>query len=226
MISSNYKLYIIGISAIITVLLIMNLFPAVFNFVDQAFLNDEYQLKGESKIDSSIVILYLSNSEIEALGGLPLKRTYYALVIDVLKELGVRAIGIDIAFYDANRKHPEYDILLSSVVKNAGNVVLSGYFRSVGDVMHDTTTQTIPELFTYQKISGTSWQKGSKISLPYSELLTSAQSIGHTHLIDESRVPLFIQSDDHLMPSFAFEVFRLGIGVKKTDIVSTPSFLN
>lgn len=220
------KLYIIGISVIITVLLIMNLFPAAFNFVDQAFLNIEYQLKGESKIDTSIVILYLSNNEIEALGGLPLKRTYYALVINALKELGVRAIGIDIAYYDANRKHPEYDILLSLVIKNAGNVVLSGYFRSVGDVTHDTNGQTIPELFTYQKISGTSWQKGSKINLPYSELLTSTQSIGHTHLIDESRVPLFIQSDGHLMPSFALEVFRLGIGVQKTDIVSTPSFLN
>jgi CHASE2 domain-containing sensor protein len=217
MVSSN-KLFTIGLVALIVVLLLSILFPGLFDSFDKTFSKLEYRLRGESKVDSSIVILYLNNDDIEALGGLPLKRTYYALTITALKELGAKVIGIDIAFTDENIKHPEYDALLSTVVKNADNVILSCYFRNIGIENRDSTVNFIPDKLTYKNIFGLNWQKGYQINLPYSRLLFSTKSVGHTH-IDETSIPLFIQNDGSLVPAFALEIFREAVGVPKANVL-------
>ncbi len=216
MIPSN-KLFAIGLIALIVVLSISFLFPELFDSFDKTFLKLEYRLRGESKIDSSIVILYLSNDDIEALGGLPLKRTYYALTIAALKEVGAKVIGVDVAFSDENIKHPEYDILLSTVIKNADNVVLSCYFKNIGIENKNSIANLVPDQLTYKNILDLNWQKGSQISLPYSKLLFNAKSIGHTH-IDETSIPLFIQTNRNLIPAFALEIFREALRVPRVNV--------
>src|SRR5258707_15472684 len=72
--------------------------PGMFRDIDKALLRAEYRLRGEATADSSIVILYLDNDAITSLGDLPLKRSYFGSIVDVLHRAGAKAIGIDIDF--------------------------------------------------------------------------------------------------------------------------------
>ncbi|HTK81939.1 MAG TPA: CHASE2 domain-containing protein, partial [Bacteroidota bacterium] len=107
------------------------LFSGAFGDMEQSVQGLKYRLRGESPVDSSIVVLYFDNPAIAKLGGLPLKRNYYALLIDALHDAGAKAIGVDIGLSDPDNEHPEYDQVLASVLRKSGNVVLSGYFQSI-----------------------------------------------------------------------------------------------
>src|SRR5437764_8908348 len=91
----------------------------MFDTLERDALSVKYHVRGETPFDSSIVILYFDNDAIAALGGFPLKRHYYALAIDALHDLGAAIVGIDVAFTEADREHPEYDQALCSVVEKS-----------------------------------------------------------------------------------------------------------
>ena len=55
--------------------------------------------------------------------GFPFKRRYYGMAIDKLKELGVKAIGIDVMFFEPDKDEPYNDTRFLSSVAKAGNVV-------------------------------------------------------------------------------------------------------
>ncbi|PIU19646.1 MAG: hypothetical protein COT18_06465 [Elusimicrobia bacterium CG08_land_8_20_14_0_20_59_10] len=55
--------------------------------------------------------------------GFPFKRKYYGLLIDNLKKLGVKAIGMDVMFFESDRDFPENDRKFLSSSQKAGIVV-------------------------------------------------------------------------------------------------------
>ncbi|OGR63210.1 MAG: hypothetical protein A2X31_10915 [Elusimicrobia bacterium GWB2_63_22] len=55
--------------------------------------------------------------------GWPVKRRYYGMLMDQLKKLGVKAIGIDVMLFEADRDNPENDRRYVEGVAKAGNVV-------------------------------------------------------------------------------------------------------
>ena len=55
--------------------------------------------------------------------GYPFKRRYYGAVIDKINALGVKAIGIDVMFFDPDRDTPSNDRIFAEAVARAGNVV-------------------------------------------------------------------------------------------------------
>ena len=55
--------------------------------------------------------------------GYPFKRRYYGAVIDKINALGVKAIGIDVMFFDPDRDAPYNDRIFAEAVGRAGNVV-------------------------------------------------------------------------------------------------------
>ena len=55
--------------------------------------------------------------------GYPFKRKYYGQLIDNLKKLGVKAIGMDVMFFEPDRDFPENDKKFLSSSDKAGNVV-------------------------------------------------------------------------------------------------------
>src|SRR5258708_9908139 len=127
------KYLLLGLGATIVSLCLSWLLSDRFDEIERGVTAAKYRLRGESKVDSSIVILYLSGDDITSLGGLPIKRNYYALIINVLHELHARFIGVDLAFSEHDREHPEYDELLARVIRESGNVVLSGYFHTIDE---------------------------------------------------------------------------------------------
>src|SRR2546426_5288931 len=206
----------LGLGIIFFALLLTLIFSGTFDAIEQGVTSAEYHLRGESTIDSSIVILYLSGDDIASLGGIPVKRSYYALIFDVLRSLGARAVGIDIAFTEPDMEHPEYDEILSTVVGKSGNVVLSCYFRSLKE--GGTTAGPVPPGLTYPTFPGAPFPEASRPDLPLSQLLNNAASLGHTTVPDPGEIPLFIKAQGTLVPAFSFEVLRVALGVPRSDV--------
>ncbi len=107
--------------------------PGPFHELEKSVLKSKYLLRGEHAADSSVVIVYFDNADIAALGDLPVKRSYYALLLHALHASGAAAVGLDIGLVGPDVEHPEYDALLASVIAANGDVVLGGYFRTLGD---------------------------------------------------------------------------------------------
>ncbi|MBI5743719.1 MAG: adenylate/guanylate cyclase domain-containing protein [Elusimicrobia bacterium] len=55
--------------------------------------------------------------------GWPVKRRYYGLLVDQLKKLGVKAIGVDVLLFEPDKDNPENDRRYVEAVARAGNVV-------------------------------------------------------------------------------------------------------
>ncbi len=215
---AKHKHFFLGLGITLIAVLLSVILPDLFKRIDQGIVNEEYRLRGETKIDSSIVIIYFDNDDIAALGGLPLKRSYYALLLQVLRELNVRAVGIDIAFTETGNEHPEYEDLLATVVERNGNVILGGYFRSFSDIASQEYGTTIPPGFLYDSLPVIAWSRGNNPVLPASKLLKCAKSVGHTHIGDEFGLPSFVQSGSNLFPAFSLELFRVGVGADRQSV--------
>ncbi|MBI5216887.1 MAG: sigma 54-interacting transcriptional regulator [Ignavibacteriae bacterium] len=196
------KHYFVGTAAVVVAILLSLLAYDIFSGANSALLRQFYRVRGEQPLDSSIVIVYFGNEDIAALGGYPLKRNYYALLVSALHEAGVSAIGFDIAFTNPDREHPEFDNVFATVVKSSGNVVMSGYFASLEK----------------GESGSPSFPVGSQPELPFHELRSSAASIAHTNLNEQLSVPLFVKNGTEMVPALSLELLRLGLKLNKEDI--------
>ena len=96
---------------------------------EDALLDVKFKLRGSEQSDSSIVVIYADNQDLEFLGGYPIPRVFFATLIHALHEAGSSVIGFDIVFEKPNPMYPEYDTLLVEAVRSAGNVVFAQYAR-------------------------------------------------------------------------------------------------
>ncbi len=198
-----------GIIATIVAVVIVFVWQAPFREAEKILLNTKYKVRGSLPADSSVVIVYLDNSDIDALGGLPIKRNYYALLIHALHDVGASVIGVDIAFTEPDFEHPEYDELLSSVVKLSGNVVFGGYFRSVSDqnVSQPGVQDSLLDRFVIGTKEPYPLKNGISLELPFPQLLQSVQRIGHTNFTDNNNIPFLLGAGNgKYLPAFAFVV--------------------
>jgi DNA-binding NtrC family response regulator/CHASE2 domain-containing sensor protein len=212
--------------AVITIVLLVLtwLMPQTIGSIDRTFLSTEFRLRGERAADSSVVILYFSSDDLAILGDLPLKRSYYALLVNALNDLGVTAIGFDIGFTEEDKEHGEYDNLLCSVVKKSEKIVLSGYFRSLpGD--KTISMPAVPADLGYQIQLPAGVLYGSQPEFPFPALLRSATGFGHTNFDDSYRIPLLVNYGDRVIPSFFLEVLRLSTNTSRSDISFSPNVL-
>jgi transcriptional regulator with GAF, ATPase, and Fis domain/CHASE2 domain-containing sensor protein len=212
------RLLIVGAGVTLLALACSFLFANFIETVDHALLAKTFRLRGETRLDSSVVILYFSSDDLAILGDLPLKRSYYALLVNALHDLGAGAIGFDIGFTEQDKEHDEYDRVFAGVVKNAGNVVMSGYFRSLAadNAQAGSAMEEIPERLTVAAsgLSASSmFPLGKQPELPFPALLDGVAGIGHTNFTDRFDIPAFVRNGDRLVPSFAVELLAVRNGV-------------
>ncbi len=131
------------------ILLIIIAFPSLtFNFnkgIDVLF----HYSKGEGIPDTNIVLLTITQEDIRNLGGWPLKRSYYALLISSLKEFKPRIIGLEIFLSEQYTPQIIYDELLLSEIKKTERIVLSSLSGPVevkGDKFFSTSLE-FPSLY-------------------------------------------------------------------------------
>lgn len=174
--------------------------------VDEKLVGVHYFFRGEVTADTNIAIIYFDAKDISALGGWPLRRNYYALLIETLTKLEAKVIGTDIFFGSRNREFPEYDILLASMLEKTDNVVLSSYFRSVSlPSMRSSGNHNSPTGVRQEWI----W-RGEGYQLPFESFLHAAAGVGHTHLGEGNiqKVPVFISDGSSISSPFFLELYR------------------
>ena len=77
--------------------LLLYLFPVLADNVNTNLLGVVQDISGETDADTNVVLIKITEEDIENLGGWPLKRSYYALIIKTLSEFNPRAIGLGAA---------------------------------------------------------------------------------------------------------------------------------
>lgn len=194
--------------------------------VEEEITRLKYTLRGEQRADSNIVIIYLDNAAINELG-YPLRRNFYALMVNALADVKTKVIGIDVVFEHPNLEYPEYDRLFQHTLQNAKNVVLASYFKSLR--IPGSVYAAVPEIPALQKELeladafhfpqvGNVHAYGDELHVPEAGFFQASTGIGHVNVTEETRLPLFVAYGRGIVPSFGVELLRHFCGVERAGI--------
>lgn len=106
------------------------------------------KVNGEISVDSSIVIIKITEKDISAMGGWPLKRSYYALLLNRLNQFGVSKIGLEIFLASNNSSQKIYNSLIINEIKENNNIVFSAITNNLEkrDVNYFAESLLLPEI--------------------------------------------------------------------------------
>lgn len=217
------KRYIVPVILALLSFLVALLLSSPLSPLEDQLTALKYRVRGDQKADSNIVLIYIDTEAIKDLQW-PVRRNYYALMINALTDLKARAIGIDVLFENPNHEYPEYDQLLEHVVARAKNVVLSAYFEKLilggwklARVEGGTGGDSLYDAFDYPQVSDV-YRLGDGLHLPIKELLKSAAGVGHVNVEEDRTLSLFIGSEKLIVPSLGTEVLRVASGAKRENL--------
>ncbi|MBV6512310.1 MAG: Anaerobic nitric oxide reductase transcription regulator NorR [Ignavibacteriaceae bacterium] len=150
--------------------------------------------------DTNIVVITITGTDIDGLGGFPLKRSYYALLTRTLKKYEVKTIGFELLFARSATETDYYDQLFQQEITAAGNVVLSAF---------------APD----SRISGGKVTADSLILPAF-----KAAASGHLNYQQEptASIPVNLISGNTLIPSFSSAV----TGAAENDDMLQVNFFN
>lgn len=173
--------------------------------VDDQLLAIRYDVRGEINADTNIVIVYLDNEDIQLLGGWPLQRNYYALMIDRIRDWGAAVIGFDILLDMPSTTSPEYDRLLVSVAQRTPSLVITAYGRL--RTLDDHDRGVLPDNLLYT-VSRPHNHRMYDIVAPFDDLIASAGAVGHLNVEGRwgHRVPAFLFTEKGAMAAFGLEI--------------------
>jgi transcriptional regulator with GAF, ATPase, and Fis domain/CHASE2 domain-containing sensor protein len=216
------KPYLTGVGLIAILVVLFLLLSSPISTLENQALDSKFTLRGQTRIDTNVVVILLDGDDVDALGGWPLKRSYYALLIDALNDLGAKGVGFNIFFEEPNPLYAASDSLLVRTASKDKNVVFASYFQEIG-VERDSSLSkdTIGENLGLGVNEPSTFQAARTLHLPYPAIQRAAAAIGQTNLPDESpirKVPLVLQCGRRLFPSMSLELARLFWGVARTQI--------
>lgn len=140
---------------IVTILFVFQTIP--YN-IDTFLFSNFNRISGEKQPDTSIVIIHINSQDIEQLGPWPLKRSYYALLINNLSKYGVKKIGLEVFLSSKFVSQAVYDNVLQREISKANNVVISsiaGNLKRENDVYTtDSLSFPSPKLINEQIPTG------------------------------------------------------------------------
>lgn len=105
--------------------------PSLVDYTNNIIIKTFYAIDGQTETDSNIVIFEINDSDISSLGGWPLKRSYYALLIDNLTKLKVKNIGLEIFFSKSINTQNVYNNVLVNSIRKSNKVVLASLLENI-----------------------------------------------------------------------------------------------
>ncbi|MFZ1517243.1 MAG: sigma 54-interacting transcriptional regulator [Ignavibacteriaceae bacterium] len=179
------KQFISKILLTVFVVILLIIFRAEIQSIDSTISESFNKIAGEKTPDSSIVIIHITSEDIEQLGPWPLKRSYYALLINNLKKYEVKKIGLEIFLSAKFVSQAVYDNVLQKEILKANNLVLSSVAGSIDN--------------------NNNFFKTDSLSLPSPKLLNESIVTGHTNIIRNNGViiPLEIHNQHSIEKSFS-----------------------
>lgn len=148
---------------------------------------------GQITPDSNIVIIHISEDDLSSIGPWPLKRSYYALLINNLVNYKVKQIGIEIFLSSRVVTQTIYDNVLVKEINKAGKVVLAS-----------VAGNTIEANDVYISDS---------LSYPSPKLLNDKIVTGHLNFLSKNRftIPLLINAGNEKEKSFSSQLAEFDI---------------
>lgn len=148
------------------------------------------KIKGETKPDSNIVLIHISESDLENVGPWPIKRSYYALLINKLTSNSVKSIGLEVFLSAKFISQTVYDNLLTNEIIKSNRVTLS----SVSGNIEFNNNIFITDSLSY----------------PSPKLLDDNIKTGHINYIQNptNKIPLEIKTNGNVEKAFARQLFK------------------
>ena len=160
---------ILKIFLLLIACLFLLLFKDVESGINKSVEGIYSSVAGEDRPDTNIVIIHISAEDIERVGPWPIKRSYYALLINSLTKLDVKKIGVEVFLSSRMVIQTIYDKLLQNEIEKSGRVVLSSL--AGGIIKHNDNFYT------------------DSLSYPSPKLLNESFSTGHlNYIIDDGVV--------------------------------------
>ncbi|MCK9279568.1 MAG: CHASE2 domain-containing protein [Melioribacteraceae bacterium] len=100
----------------------LNNYSAHFNSISQDMISNYFSFRGA---DSNIVLITIDKKDFGELGGYPISRKYYALLINRLTALNVKSIGLEIFLSDIDSTRTAFDSELIDAIKKSKHTVLA-----------------------------------------------------------------------------------------------------
>ena len=220
---------------LIAMVLLHFIFSKPFTRLDKDYTDLQYKIRGQVKIDSQIVNLYIDKAIMDSLGRVPLKWVYYARIIDYLSDLHVKAIGIENIFDKNSPDYPTQASWLVSAIRNSGRVCVGGYFDKIkSDFVPDTEDKVkadAPDTAQTAKNDSSKIFYGAGLETPFPWLLRNAAGFGYLNFegdVSIRKVPLALANADSnlkfmkigkLIPAFTLELLRIYFRLPKDSII-------
>jgi len=130
-------------------------------------------IRGQQQPDTNIVIIDITQNDIDNLGHWPLKRSYYALLINSLTKYNVKRIGLEVFLSAKFVTQTLYDNLLTREIQKSRRVVLSSVAGDLsykdGKFYTDSLSYPSPKLLDENLITGhVNYFSSDGIQIPYS----------------------------------------------------------
>jgi len=179
---------IVQIFTVLLVSLFLLLFEDIRSGIDKSFNDLAIKVRGEEKPDTNIVLIHISEEDLVRIGPWPIKRNYYALLINQLEKLRVKRIGLEIFLSSRFVTQSVYDQLLKNEIKKSGKVVLSSVAGKIVDGEKDFYTDSL--------------------SYPSPKLLNENFPSGHLNYIkkEELIIPLYVKNNGIEEKAFALQL--------------------
>ena len=168
--------------------MVLLFFSNTFTPLDLSIEKIFAKVKGESKPDSNIVIIHISKSDLENIGPWPIKRSYYALMINKLSGYKVKSIGLEIFLSAKFISQNVYDNLLTNEITKSGRVTLSSVAGNI--------------------IEANDYFFSDSLSFPSSKLLDENIQTGHINYLQNQtfKIPLIVKSTEIKEHAFAYQI--------------------
>lgn len=169
----NNKALLIRIAVFALVSLVLFIFQDFRKTADKEIENLFAKTRGEISPDTNIILIHFSEDDISRIGPWPIKRNYYALLINQLTNLGVKKIGLEIFLSSRLVTQSVYDNLLLKEIEKSGKVVLSCVAGSIvkknNQYITDSLSYPSPKLLNENLISGhINFLKDNQYKIPLS----------------------------------------------------------
>jgi len=177
------------------------LFSNIRKSLDSDFENLLALSRGQIQPDTNIVLIDITANDINNLGNWPLKRSYYALLINSLSRYHVDKIGLEVFLSAKYVTQTLYDNLLTKEIEKSGKVVLSCV---AGDIYLDKN-----QYYT------------DSLSYPSPKLLDERIITGHLNYLASNgiKIPLFIHDDHSSVKAFALQLTDNKLNLYKNKII-------
>ena len=177
---------IIKISIALLTIAILFTFQVIPNTFDSFIASSFSKISGEQEPDSSIVIIHITSQDIEQLGPWPIKRSYYALLLNDLSSYQVKKIGLEVFLSAKFVSQAIYDNVLQKEIGRAKNVVLSSLAGSL---------EESDKLFITDSLS-----------FPSPKLINDQIPTGHINFIRNNGIEIPLQITNRLLKEKAFSL--------------------